>query len=108
MGDFSQKPSNPPNFLPTKISSVKVDFSENLSLKPKFEVQSAHFSGKQYSLQCLIVKPGENKYVYNLSDATNHDSIFANEVLEDLYKCWEIKDEAIIIKSFTRTCKDTL
>ena len=48
---------------------IKLDFSENLALS-LFEVQDAYFSGKQYSLHCLIVEPGENKY------DINHDSIF--------------------------------
>ena len=38
---------------------IGLDFSENLALKPKLEVQDAHFSGKQYSLHCSIVEPGE-------------------------------------------------
>ena len=54
---------------------------------------------KQYSLNCSIVEPGENKYVYHLSYDTNHDPVFVNEVLEDIFKCWNIKDETIIIKS---------
>ena len=32
-------------------------------------------------------------------DDKNHDPMFVNEVLEDIYKLWEIKDETIIIKS---------
>ena len=78
---------------------IELDFSENLALKPKHEVQDAHFSGKQYSLHCSIVEPGENKYVYHLSDDTNHDPVFVNEDLEDIFKRWNIKDETIIIKS---------
>ena len=38
---------------------VTSDFSENIHLKPKFEAQSAHFSGKQQTLHCeLIEKEG--------------------------------------------------
>ena len=33
---------------------IELDFSENLSLKPKFEIQAAHFSGRQYTLGILI------------------------------------------------------
>ena len=36
---------------------IELDFSENLTLKPKFEVQDAHFSGKQYSLHCSTLSP---------------------------------------------------
>ena len=78
---------------------VELDFSENLALKPKHEVQDAHFSGKQYSLHCSIVKPAENKNLHHLSDDTNHYPLFLNEVLEDLFKRWNIKDETIVIKS---------
>ena len=34
-----------------------------------------------------------------MSDDTNHDPVFVNEVLEDIFKRWNIKDETIIIKS---------
>ena len=78
---------------------TELNFSENLALKPKHEVHDAWFSGKHYSLHCSIVEPGENKYVYHLSDNTNHDSTFVNEVLEDIFKRCNIKDESIIIKS---------
>ena len=50
---------------------IELDFSENIAIKPKFEVQEAHFSGKQYTLHCSIVEPGMNKYVYHLCDDTN-------------------------------------
>ena len=69
-------------------------------LKPKHEVQDAYFSEKQYSsLDCSIVKPGENKYVYHFSYDSNHDPVIVNKVLEDIVKRWNIKDETIIIKS---------
>ena len=77
---------------------IELDFSENLALKPKHEVQDTHFPGKLYSLHCSIVEPGEKKYVYHLSDDTNHDPTFVNEVLEDIFKRWNIKDETITIK----------
>ena len=65
---------------------IELGFSENMVLKPKHEVQDAYFSGKQYSLYCSIVEPSENKYVYHLGDDTNHDPIFVNESLEDIFK----------------------
>ena len=35
----------------------ELDFSENLAMKPKFEEkEDAHFSGKQFTLHCDIVK----------------------------------------------------
>ena len=78
---------------------TELGFSENLALKPKFEVQDAHFSRKQYSLHCAIVKPGENKYVYHLSGDTNHDPVFVHEVLENIFQQWDIKNETVIIKT---------
>ena len=59
---------------------IELDFSENLTLKPKFEVLDGLFSRKQYSLHCTIVEPGENKYVYHISEHANHDPVFVHEV----------------------------
>ena len=75
------------------------DFSENVAIKPKSEVQEAHFSWKQYTLHCSIVEPGMNKYVYHLCDDTKHDPVFVNEVLEDIFTKRNIKNETVIIKS---------
>ena len=33
-------------------SILTMDYSENIKLKPKWEAQSAHFSGGQHSLHC--------------------------------------------------------
>ena len=63
---------------------IELDFSENIAIKPKFEVQEAHFSGKQYTLHCSIVEPGMSEYVYHLCDDTKHDPVFVNEVLEEI------------------------
>ena len=62
---------------------IELDFSENLVLKPKFEVQDNYFSGIQFSRHCTIVEPGENKYVYHLSFDTNYDPVFVHEVLKN-------------------------
>lgn len=43
-----------------KGNFIELDFSENISEKQKWELQSAHFSGMQYSLHCSIAEP-ENK-----------------------------------------------
>ena len=75
------------------------DFSENIAIKPKFEVQEAHFSGKQYTLHCSIVGPVMNEYVYHLCDNTKHDPVFVNEVLEEIFTKRNIKNETVIIKS---------
>ena len=34
---------------------IEMDYSENITTKPKFEVQCVYFSGKQYSPHCSIV-----------------------------------------------------
>ena len=47
---------------------MELDFSQNLSLRPKDEVHSAHFSGKQFTLHCTIVKPVQYQYHYHISD----------------------------------------
>ena len=78
---------------------IEMDFSENIALKTKSEVQEAHFSGKQYALHCSIVEPGENKFVYHFSDDTTHDPCFVHQVLEDIFDRWDIKDETVLIKS---------
>ena len=69
-----------------------MDFSENIAIKTKKEVQEVHFSGKQYGLHCTIVQPGEVKFVYHLNDDTTHDPSFVQQVLE-------IRDETIVVKS---------
>ena len=44
---------------------TELDFSENLTLKPKFEVQDARFCGKQYSLHCSTLPPPPPRYKWN-------------------------------------------
>ena len=78
---------------------IELDFSENLSLKPKFEIQAAHFSGRQYSLHCSIVEPGVTKFVFHLRDDTTHDASSVHVVLEDIFIKWGIKNEIVMIKS---------
>ena len=77
---------------------IEMDFSENIDIKTKSEVQEAHFSGKQYALHCTIVQPSEVKFAYHLSDDATHDSSFVQQVLEDTFDRWEIRDETIVVK----------
>ena len=63
---------------------TELDFSQNLVMRPKFKVQSAHFSNKQYPRHCTIVKPFDKQYNYHLSDDTKQDGIFVDHVLRDL------------------------
>ena len=63
---------------------IELEFSQNLAIRPMLEVQSAHFSNKQYTLNSAIAKPFDKRYHYHLSDDTKHDSIFVDHVLRDL------------------------
>ena len=44
------------------------------------------------------MQPGEVKFVYHLSDDTTHDPSFAQQLLEDMFNRWEIRDETIVVK----------
>ena len=77
----------------------ELDFSQNLALRPKDEVQSADFSGKQFILQCSIVNPVNNRYHFHLSDDTNHDGVFVDHVIRDIIAKYDIKNEDLWIQS---------
>ena len=77
---------------------IELDFSENLALRPKHEVQPAHFSGKQYSLRCAIFRPSNTNFHYHLSDDTKHDAFYVDEVLRDLIQQYDIKNECVVIQ----------
>ena len=49
-------------------------------MKLKIEAQDAHFSGKQFTIHCGVVVPGQQKDVYHLSGNTNHDLLFVHKV----------------------------
>ena len=96
--------ANTKNALPLTRESfngkyIEMDFSENIAMKPKFEVQDAHFSGKQYSLHRSVVEPGTQKYFYHLSDDRTHGPEFVHEVLVDLFDKLSIKNKTTMIKS---------
>ena len=78
-----------------------MDFSQNIALKTKNEVQTAHFSGKQQSLHCSIVidENDASSYVYHLNDDTGHEPSFVDEVLNDIFLRWNICNETILLKS---------
>ena len=78
---------------------IELDFSQNLSLRPKDEVQSAHFSGKQFTLHCSIVEQTENRYHYHLSDDTKHDPFFVDVVLREIISKYRIQNEDLWIQS---------
>ena len=64
-----------------------MDFSENIQLTPKMEVQDAHFNKRQFSLHCSVkhgLTAKGNEYFYHLSDETKHDVTFVKLVVQDL------------------------
>ena len=78
---------------------IELDFSQNVALRPKHEVQSTHFSGKQFSLHCAIAEPFEKRYFYHLSDDTKHDGIFVDLAIRDIIQRYDIKNEDLWIQS---------
>ena len=80
---------------------IEMDFSQDIALKTKDEDQTAQFSGKQQFLHCSIVIDGNDalSYVYRLSDDTGHDPTFVDEVLNDIFGRWNIRNETILLKS---------
>lgn len=78
---------------------IELDFSQNLAPRPKDEVQSAHFSGKQFTLHCSIVEPAPYRYHYHLSDDTKHDPMFVDTVIRDLIEKYNIEKEDVWIQS---------
>ena len=69
-----------------------MDFSQNIALKPKDEVQTAHFSGKQKSLHCSTVIDENDvlSCVYHLSDHTGRGPCFVDEELNNIFSRWQI------------------
>ena len=67
---------------------LHMDYSQNITLKPKHEVQSAHFSGKEQTLHCTVLAESidNNRYIYHLSDDTLHDSTMTFHVLESIVR----------------------
>ena len=78
---------------------IELDFSQNLSIRPKLEVQSAHFSNKQYTLHCAIAKPFDKQYHYHLSKDNKHDGIFVDHVLRDLIVHYNFSNEDLQVQS---------
>ena len=66
---------------------VWLDYSMNIKLTEKNQIQSAHYSGKQQTLHDVLIRQPStnvNKYVYHLSDDTNHDSVMTRKILEEI------------------------
>ena len=85
----------------TPYHTIWLDFSQNINLVEKNQVQSAHFSGKQQTLHNTVhiaPKRSARKYIYHLSDDTNHDSTMTFSVIEDIIeKHPEIVEKDILV-----------
>ena len=78
---------------------IELDFSQNLSLWPKDEIQSAHFSGKQFTLHCTESEPAQYRYHFHISDDTKHDPLFVDYVDRDIIEKYGIRDENLCIQN---------
>ena len=78
---------------------IELNFSQNLALRPKDEVQSAHFSGKQFTLHSSIVNPVNNRYHFHLSDDTSHDDVFVDHAIRYIIVKYDIQNEDQWIQS---------
>ena len=78
---------------------IELDFSQNLAIRLALEVQSAHFSNKQYTLHCAIAKPFDKQYHYHLSDDTKHDGIFDDHILRELIIHYNISNKDLRVQS---------
>ena len=68
-------------------------------LRPKDEVQSAHFSGKHFTLPCAIAEPALYRYHFHISDNTKHDPLFVDYVVRDIIEKYGIRDDELWIQS---------
>ena len=78
---------------------MELEFSQNLSLRPKDEVQSTYFCGKQFTLHCAIVEPADYRYHYHITGDTKHDPIFVDQVIRDIITHYNIRNEDLWIQS---------
>ena len=72
---------------------IELDFSQNIALRAKDEVHSAHFSGKQFTFRSVIVDPVGSWYHFHLSDDTIHDAVFLDHVLHDIIIKYDIRNQ---------------
>ena len=68
-----------------------LDFSENITGSPKYEVQSAHFNKSQFSLHVSVAHETSesNRYYYHFSDDNTHDFAFTGHVARDLIEWYD-------------------
>ena len=84
--------------VPTYGPIFHLDYSENIQLTPKREVQAAHFNKPQYSLHCTvmhdfdIIKQEEaNKYFFHFSLDMTHDSVYTEAVIFSMLSTTDFK-----------------
>ena len=68
-----------------------LDFSENITGTPKYEVQSAHFNKSQFSLHVSVAHETSesNRYYYHFSDDNTHDFAFTGHVARGLIERYD-------------------
>lgn len=77
-----------------------MDFSENISVTPKFEPQSAHFSKRQFTLHCTVKHDeNNNTYIYHLSNDLKHDDTFTMNVVRDILDRFPSNADVLRFKS---------
>ena len=76
---------------------IELDFSQNVPFRLKGEVQSVHFSWKQFTLDSVIVEPAEYRYHYHVSNDTKHDLFFVDYAIRDIIVKYGIKNENLWI-----------
>ena len=69
---------------------TQLDFSQNLALRPKDELQSACFS---------LVDLVHFRYHFHLSDDTTHDPVFIDHVLRGIIIKYDIRNQDLWIQS---------
>ena len=77
---------------------IELGFSQNLVLRPKDEVKSANFSGKQFTLHYAIVERAKFGNHSHQRDA-KHDSVFVDYAISDIIERYGIKNEDLGIQS---------
>ena len=96
--------------IPDNGPIYHMDYSENMAQMHKYEVQSAHFNKRNYSLHCTVEHLDSDKhpnlkspyfYHYHFSDEMKHDSAFTSVVFEH---CLETGDLPEIIRNKSDNC----
>ena len=82
--------------------TVWIDYSMNIEITEKKQAQSALYSGSQQMCHCTIIKGnGYLKYVFHLSDDTNHGSVMTFTIVRDVIERYPevIRDGYLVLHS---------